>query len=93
MQICATAPGMKTSAAYLEITNKGALDDRLIVAQAAIAERVEIHSMEMDGGVMRMRAVDGGLEIAVGDSVDASPGRFAYHVDGLDHRFARRQSA
>ena len=58
IQIRATVPGMKTSAAYLQITNNGALDDRLIVAQATIAQRVEIHSMEMDGGVMRMRAVD-----------------------------------
>ena len=30
MQIRATVPGMKTSAAYLEIINNGALDDRLI---------------------------------------------------------------
>ena len=58
MQIRATVPGMKTSAAYVKITNNGALDDRLIAAQAAIAQHVEIHSMEMDGGVMRMRAVD-----------------------------------
>ena len=42
MQTRATAPGLKTSAAYLEITNNGALDDRLIAAQAAIAQRVEI---------------------------------------------------
>ena len=45
---------MKTSAAYLEITNNGALDE-LISSQAAIAQRVEIHTMEMDGEVMRIR--------------------------------------
>ena len=49
--------------------------------------------MEMDGGVMRMRAVDGGVVIAAGDSVTLAPGGFAYHVDGFEHRFARRQSA
>ena len=83
MQIRATAPGMKTSGAYLEITNNGALDDRLIVAQAAIAQRVEIHSMEMDSGVMRMRAVDGGLVIAAGDSVTLAPGGLHIMLMGL----------
>ena len=43
MQIRATASGMRTSAAHLEITNNGALDDRLIATQVAIAQRVEIH--------------------------------------------------
>ena len=74
MQTRATAPGMKTSAAYLEITNNGALDDRLIAAQAAIAQRVEIHPMEIDGGVMRMRAFDVGLVIAAGDIVTRALG-------------------
>ena len=84
MQIRATVPGMKTSAAYVEITNNGALDDRLIAAQAAIAQRVEIHSMEMDGGVMRMRAVDGGLVIAAGDSVTLAPGGLHIMLMGLN---------
>ena len=83
MQIRATVPGMKTSAAYLEITNKGVLDDRLIAAQAAIAQRVEIHSMEMDGGIMRMRAVDGGLVIAAGDSVMLAPSGLHIMLMGL----------
>ena len=59
------------------------LDDRLIAAQAAIAQRVEIHSMEMDGGVMRMRAVDGGLAIAAGDSVTLAPGGLHIMLMGL----------
>ena len=83
MQIRATAPGIKTSAAYLEITNNGVLGDRLIAAQAAVAQRVEIHSLEMDGGVMRMRAVDGGLVIAAGDSVTLAPGGLHIMLMGL----------
>ena len=63
MQLRATVAGMPSSAAYLKITNNGVSDDRLIAAKAAIAQRVEIHSMEMDNGVMRMRAVDGGLRL------------------------------
>ena len=83
MQLRATVAGMPSSAAYLKITNNGVSDDRLIAAKAAIAQRVEIHSMEMDNGVMRMRAVDGGLAIAAGDSVTLAPGGLHIMLMGL----------
>ena len=74
VQLRASTAGMMSSAAYLKIINNGVSDDRLIAAKAAIAQRVEIHSMEMDNGVMRMRAVDGGLAIAAGESLTLAPG-------------------
>ena len=83
MQLRATVAGMPSSAAYLKITNNGVSDDRLIAVKAAIAQRVEIHSMEMDNGVMRMRAVDGGLAIAAGDSVTLVPGGLHIMLMGL----------
>ena len=83
MQLRATVAGMPSSAAYLKITNNGVSDDRLIAAKAAIAQRVEIHSMEMDQGVIRMRAVDGGLVIAAGDSVTLAPGGLHIMLMGL----------
>ena len=83
MQLRGAVAGMQSSAAYLKITNNGASDDRLIAAKAAIAKRVEIHSMEMDNGVMRMRAVDGGLVIAPGDSVTLAPGGLHIMLMGL----------
>ena len=83
MQLRATVAGMPSSAAYLKITNNGVSDDRLIAVKAAIAQRVAIHSMEMDHGVMRMRAVDGGLAIAAGDSVTLAPGGLHIMLMGL----------
>ena len=83
MQLRATVASMPSSAAYLKITNNGVSDDRLIAAKAAIAQRVEIHSMEMDNGVMRMRAVDGGLAIAAGESVTLAPGGLHIMLMGL----------
>ena len=83
MQLRATVAGMPSSAAYLKITNNGVSDDRLIAVKAAIAQRVEIHSMEMDHGVMRMRAVDGGLAISAGDSVTLAPGALHIMLMGL----------
>ena len=83
MQLRATVAGIPSSAAYLKITNNGVSDDRLIAVKAAIAQRVEIHSMEMDNGVMRMRAVDGGLAIAAGESVTLAPGGLHIMLMGL----------
>ena len=83
MQIRATVAGIPSSAAYLKITNNGVSDDRLISAKAAIAQRVEIHSMEMDNGVMRMRAINGGLFIAAGESVTLAPGGLHIMLMGL----------
>lgn len=53
-----SAPGLKTGAVYFRaIKNPGAQADRLLSATSPLAARVEIHQMQMDGDVMRMRAV------------------------------------
>ena len=83
VQLRATVAGMLSSAAYLTITNNSISDDQLIAARAAMAQRVEIHSMEMENGVMRMQAVDGGLAIAAGDSLTLAPGGLHIMLMGL----------
>jgi len=47
----------------MTITNKGTAADRLISGSVPVASRFEVHSMVMDGGVAKMRPVEGGLEI------------------------------
>ena len=88
MQMRATAPGMPSSAAYVSIANHGDAADRLIAAKTVVARRVEIHSMEMDNGVMRMRAVDGGLPIAAGEAVHLAPGGLHIMLMGLTTQLA-----
>ena len=88
MELRATAEGMPSSAAYLKISNNGTSDDRLITAKATIAKHVKIHSMEMDNGVMLMRAVDGGITVAAGDSVTLSPGGSHIMLTGLTTNLA-----
>jgi uncharacterized protein YcnI/copper(I)-binding protein len=78
----ATPGGAKIGGGYLSITNGGASADRLIGATAAVAGRVEIHEMSMDGGVMKMRPLDKGLEIKPGETVDLRPG--GYHMMFMD---------
>lgn len=74
----ATPKGAKVGGGYLSIRNTGGADDRLIGGALAPAKRVEVHTMTMDDGVMRMREVKGGLEIKAGQTVDLKPG--GYHL-------------
>lgn len=78
----ATPAGATVAAGYMVIRNAGSDPDRLIAGAAPFAGRVEIHEMVMDGDVMRMREVDGGLEIPPGGEIVLEPG--GYHVMFLD---------
>ncbi len=50
--------GSKTGAMYIRsIQNTGKQSDQLISARTPMAERVELHQMQMDNNVMKMRAV------------------------------------
>ena len=50
--------GSKTGAAYIRsIKNNGKQADQLISARTTVAESVELHQMQMDGDVMKMRPV------------------------------------
>jgi len=50
--------GVNNGAAYLRgIKNKGQQPDKLLGASSNVAARVELHRMQLDAGVMRMRAV------------------------------------
>jgi copper(I)-binding protein len=70
----ATPGGAKMGGGYATITNTGDAPDRLIGASTAIAGKVEIHEMGMTDGVMRMREIEGGLEIPPGETVTLEPG-------------------
>jgi copper(I)-binding protein len=68
----ATAAGQPVGAGYLRLVG-GAAGDRLLGASSPVAGRVELHSMGMDGGVMRMREVDG-IDVPAGGAVVLEPG-------------------
>lgn len=76
--IKATPPNAPVSGGYMNISNSGAAGDRLVSGSADFAGKVEIHEMAMEGDVMKMRPVEGGLEIPAGGSVQLKPG--GYHV-------------
>jgi hypothetical protein len=78
----ATAPGARVGAAYMRIANGGAGPDRLIAARSPAAGRVEIHEMRMEGDIMRMRELEGGLDLPAGATVELNPG--GYHIMLID---------
>ena len=70
--------GGANSAVYMVLANGGAAADRLVAAQADVSNAVEIHETKMEGDVMRMAQVEGGIEVPAGGQVELKPG--GYHV-------------
>ncbi|HSO46634.1 MAG TPA: copper chaperone PCu(A)C [Rhizobiaceae bacterium] len=81
--IKATPPNAPVSGGYMNISNSGSAGDRLVTGSADFAGKVEIHEMAMEGDVMKMRPVEGGLEIPAGGSVELKPGGFHVMFIGL----------
>lgn len=64
-----------SGAAFMVLRNTGPEDDRLIAAQATIAERVELHThKENANGVMQMLEIEGGIAIPAGDQHEMARG-------------------
>lgn len=73
-----TAPKAAVGAGFLSIKNYGKATDRLIAVKSAVSDDVEIHTLTMEGGVMRMRELKNGLTIPAGAEVRLQPG--AEHI-------------
>jgi copper(I)-binding protein len=78
----ATPPGAKVAGGYMTITNTGSQPDRLVGGTVLAARIFEVHEMRMEGTTMRMRALEKGLEIRPGASVELKPG--GLHVMFMD---------
>lgn len=79
----ATVPQQQAAGAYLTLENKGKVADRLIAASTPVARSVELHSMALDGDIMRMREVDA-IEVRPQSTVEMKPGEgFHLMLQGL----------
>jgi copper(I)-binding protein len=67
-----TVQGQSGGGAFLRITG-GSVPDRLLSVSAGVAREVELHTMEMQGNVMRMHQIDG-IDVPAGKTVDLKPG-------------------
>lgn len=74
----ATMPQQPAGGAFLTIENKGRNADRLVGASTPVAKSVELHTMSMQGNVMKMREVPG-IDIAAATTLEMKPGE-GYHL-------------
>jgi copper(I)-binding protein len=65
--------GASVAAGYLTVKNTGTAADRLVSVSTPVGGKVEIHQMTTENGVMKMRPVAGGVEIAPGATVEFKP--------------------
>lgn len=74
----ATAKGAEMGGGFVTIVNSGNEPDKLVGGSFALAGRAEVHEMKMEGDVMKMRQLEGGLDIPAGATVELKPG--SYHL-------------
>ena len=79
----ATMPGARVAAAYMQLTNTGKAPVTLTAAASPVCETVELHTMSMDGGIMRMRQITGGVTISPGSTIAFTPGGMHLMLMGL----------
>ena len=78
-ELPAVAPN---GAAYFQVENGGNEASRLVSASSPIADRAELHTHEMDGGVMKMRHVRS-VEVPAQSMVSFEPGGLHVMLVGL----------
>lgn len=74
----ATVPQQQSAGAYVTLENRGKDNDRLVAASTPVAKNVELHTMALDGNVMRMRQVDA-IDVPAGGRVEMKPGE-GFHL-------------
>lgn len=80
----ASVPGQKATGAFMKITARDGA--RLVSVSSPVSGVAEVHEMKMEGDIMRMRAVAGGLALPAGKTVELKPG--GYHLMLMDLKTA-----
>ena len=79
-----SVPGQKATGAYMKLTAKDGAN--LVAASSPVAGVTEVHEMKMEGDIMKMRAVAGGVVLPAGKMVELKPG--GYHLMLMDLKAA-----
>jgi periplasmic copper chaperone A len=74
-----TVTGQKATGAFMQLQSPA--DAALVAASSPVAKIVEIHEMKMEGGMMKMNAVDK-VALPAGKPIALKPG--GYHVMLMD---------
>ncbi|MDD2843944.1 MAG: copper chaperone PCu(A)C [Rhodoferax sp.] len=76
----ATVKGQMATGAFMTLTAKEGTT--LVGVASPVAGVAQVHEMKMDGGVMKMAEVKGGLALPAGKAVELKPG--GYHLMLMD---------
>jgi copper(I)-binding protein len=76
----ATIQAQKSAGVFMSL--EAATDVRLVGASSPVAAVGEVHEMRLEGDVMKMRLLKGGLELPAGKIVELKPG--SYHIMLMD---------
>jgi hypothetical protein len=85
----ATPGKADNGAAYVTITSPTA--DRLVSASTPVAKKAELHTMSMQGMVMKMRPISG-VDIPAGQPVSLKPGGEHIMLMGLNEQLREGRS-
>lgn len=90
----ATLPNAPVGGGFLTIENTGAEADTLVSVKAVedVSGDVQIHTMAMEGDVMKMRQLADGIEIPAGETVVLTPGGAHIMFMGLKQRFVEGET-
>jgi copper(I)-binding protein len=83
----ATPAGAQIAGGFVTIINTGSTPDRLLGGTIAKGARTEVHATSIEGGIARMRPVEGGLEIKPGATVKLAPGGYHLMFSNLNGSF------
>lgn len=72
--------GQKATGAFMKLTAKDGA--KLVAASSPVAGVTEVHEMKMEGDIMKMKAVAGGLDLPAGKTVELKAG--GYHLMLMD---------
>lgn len=86
-----TATGQVVAGGFMTLTNRSRSDDRFVGASSPVASEVQLHTMSMDGGVMRMRRLTTGIPVPAGASVELRPGGLHIMFMGLKRQLRQGQ--
>ncbi len=72
--------GQSGTGGFMKLTAPAAM--KLVAISSPVAKIGEVHEMKMEGSVMKMAEVKGGLELPAGKALELKPG--GYHIMLLD---------
>jgi copper(I)-binding protein len=68
-----TVEGQAVGGGFMTIVNNGKSPDQLVSASSPVSSEVQIHTMSMERGVMRMRQLTDGIAVPANGRVELKP--------------------